>query len=75
VTESGTPEGITRREALKRGAAIAGAVWAVPVMQTLNMAAARAQPNGEHEGTSGAQTNPSRPTSTAAGAGSREEDD
>ena len=42
VNDSGRPEGITRREALKRGAAIAGAVWAVPAMQMLNMSAANA---------------------------------
>ncbi len=42
--------GITRREALKRGAAIAGAVWAVPTIQVLNMAPAGAS-GGDGTGT------------------------
>ncbi len=40
-------EGMTRREALKRGAVIAGAVWAVPAMQVVNMSAAHASSNGQ----------------------------
>ena len=41
-------EGLTRREALKRGAVIAGAVWAVPVMQVVNMSAAHASSGGSN---------------------------
>ena len=37
-------EGLTRREALKKGAMLGGAlVWAVPVVQTVGMSAAMAQ--------------------------------
>ncbi len=44
-TTHGTPgEGLSRREALKRGAVMGGAlVWAVPVVQTVGMNAALAQ--------------------------------
>ena len=39
-----TPEGITRRQALKRGLAIgAGLVWATPSLQVVNMSKAYAQ--------------------------------
>jgi hypothetical protein len=42
---NGAPEvpGLTRRAALKRLAAAGGVVWAVPVVQTLNMRSAAAQ--------------------------------
>ena len=43
--EFDTNEGLTRREALKRGAMLGGAlVWAVPVVQTVGMSAAMAAP-------------------------------
>lgn len=46
--ESETGSGITRRQALKRGAAVAGtAVWVAPVVQALAMSPASAQqPSG-----------------------------
>jgi hypothetical protein len=40
-------DGTTRRQALKRGAAIAGAVWVMPAVQALNVSPASAdQPSG-----------------------------
>ncbi|NOY55796.1 MAG: hypothetical protein GXP34_07385 [Actinobacteria bacterium] len=40
-----TPDqvGLTRREALKRGAAVAGALWAVPIVQVVGLRPAYAQ--------------------------------
>jgi hypothetical protein len=70
VTEQGTPTGITRRQALKRGAAIAGVVWAAPAMQVLNMSAAHAT-----DGQSGSETNASRVTSTRNGTSSEDKED
>lgn len=39
----GTAGGLTRREALKRGAIVAGSLWAVPVVQAVGMRPAYAQ--------------------------------
>lgn len=53
---------LTRRELLKRGALVAGAVWTVPTVQVLNMTAAHATgsrsrttgpPNGSSNGIGG----------------------
>lgn len=39
--------GLSRRDALKRGVVIAGAVWAVPVVQALSVSEASAEaPSG-----------------------------
>ncbi|MFB3738470.1 MAG: hypothetical protein ACE14W_05850 [Candidatus Velamenicoccus archaeovorus] len=43
MTEEQRPDGITRRQALKRMAAAGAVAWAVPTVQTLNMARASAQ--------------------------------
>ena len=52
-SEPGT--GITRRQALKRGAAVAGAaVWVAPTVQALTMSAASAQTPSGSGGTVGA---------------------
>jgi hypothetical protein len=48
--EFDTNEGLTRREALKKGAMLGGAlVWAVPVVQTVGMSAAMAREPSEGE--------------------------
>lgn len=39
----GSGDGLTRRELLRRGLRIGGAVWAVPVVQILNMSPAHAE--------------------------------
>jgi hypothetical protein len=44
--EEGVDEGISRRSALKRIAAVGGAAWVVPAVQTLNMPKANAQTAG-----------------------------
>ena len=54
---------LSRRDLLKRGAAIAGAVWVVPSVQVLNMSAAAAE--GLHHGApkpSGVVSGPSKPS-------------
>lgn len=46
--------GLSRRDALKRGAVIAGAVWAVPAVQALQMSSASAEaPSGQGRGRGG----------------------
>ena len=44
VTSGGPPEALTRRQALKRGAVLGGALaWATPVVQVVGMRPAMAQ--------------------------------
>lgn len=51
------PSGITRREALKRGAVIGTAAWVVPAVQVLRMDAAAADsPSGAGHGSPGGQS-------------------
>lgn len=52
MSRSGSNSGISRREALKRGAAVAGAaVWVAPTVQALSMSAASAAtPSGAGDG-------------------------
>jgi hypothetical protein len=56
-------EGITRRDLLKRGARIGGAVWAIPVVQALNMAPAQASGSGYYPTDPVSGDQPPQPTS------------
>lgn len=55
-------DGLTRRELLHRGLRIGGAVWAIPVIQILNMAPAGATGNS-HPPQASANESPRSPRS------------
>lgn len=55
-------ESLTRRELLKKGVRLGGAVWVVPIVQTLNMAPAQAT-GGTKPPTVSGPSSPSSPDS------------
>ena len=65
IVKDDGPLMITRREALRRGAKIGGAVWVVPVVNTLGMSAAQAK--GNTPAVTGVETTETTETSERSG--------